>query len=99
MTNVKAPLHGIRVLDLTRVLAGPFCTMILADLGAEVIKVEKPGIGDDSRTFTPFINNQSAYFINVNRGKKSIVINLKSPKGRELSLKLTRKSRHHSREL
>ena len=92
MTNVKAPLHGIRVLDLTRVLAGPFCTMILADLGAEVIKVEKPGIGDDSRTFTPFINNQSAYFINVNRGKKSIVINLKSPKGRELFLKLTRKA-------
>jgi len=92
MADAKGPLHGIRVLDLTKVLAGPFCTMILADLGAEVIKIEKPGVGDDSRFFTPFIKDQSAYFININRGKKSIVINLKNPKGKELFLKLVEKA-------
>ena len=88
----KGPLYGVRVLDLTRVLAGPFCTMILADLGAEVIKIERPRVGDDSRHFPPFINNQSAYFININRGKKSVVINLKHPKGKELFLELVKKS-------
>ena len=92
MADAKGPLHGIRVLDLTKVLAGPFCTMILADLGAEVIKIERPGVGDDSRFFTPFIKGQSAYFININRGKKSIVINLKNPKGKELFLKLVEKA-------
>ena len=92
MTSGRGPLEGIRVLDLTKVLAGPFCTMILADLGAEVIKIEKPGVGDDSRYFTPFIKGQSAYFININRGKKSIVINLKNPKGKELFLKLVKKA-------
>jgi len=92
LKNVKGPLDGVKVLDLTRVLAGPFCTMILADLGAEVIKIERPGVGDDSRHFTPFIKGQSAYFININRGKKSIVINLKHPKGKKLFLELVKKA-------
>jgi len=92
MSETKSPLYGIRVLDLTRVLAGPFCTMILADLGAEVIKIEKPDVGDDSRKYTPFVDGQSAYFININRGKKSIVIDLKNPKGKELFLKLVEKA-------
>ena len=62
-------LSGIRVLDFTQVLAGPFCTMNLADFGAEVIKIEKPGTGDGSRIFGPFINGQSGYYTLVNRGK------------------------------
>lgn len=70
-------LDGIKILDLSRVLAGPFCTMILADMGAEVIKVEIPVKGDDSRSFPPFKEGQSTYFINFNRNKKSIVLNLK----------------------
>lgn len=72
-------LEGIRVLDFTRVLAGPFCTMMLADLGAEVIKVERPGTGDDSRHFGPFVGEESAYFMSINRNKKSITLNLKDP--------------------
>ena len=71
------PLNGITVLDLTRVLAGPYCTMVLADLGARVIKVEQPGTGDDSRAFGPFMKGQSAYFGSLNRGKESIALNLK----------------------
>lgn len=86
------PLNGIRILDLTRVLAGPFCTMILADLGAEVIKIERPRVGDDSRAFPPFINNESAYYILLNRGKKSVVLNLKHQKGRKIFLELVKKS-------
>ena len=74
------PLENIIVLDLTRVLAGPFCTMLLSDLGAEIIKVERPEIGDDSRYFGPFKNEQSLYFLSLNRGKKSISLNLKSEK-------------------
>lgn len=72
-------LDGIKILDLSRVLAGPFCTMILADMGAEVIKVEIPDKGDDSRSFPPFKEGQSTYFMNFNRNKKSIVLNLKEP--------------------
>lgn len=76
------PLHGIRVLDLTRVLAGPYCTMFLGDLGAEVVKVEQPGIGDDSRGWgPPFLGSESAYFLCVNRNKKSLALDLKSPEG------------------
>ena len=71
------PLAGYVILDLTRVLAGPYCTMILGDLGATVIKVEQPGTGDDSRGFLPFINGESAFFASVNRGKKSIALDLK----------------------
>jgi len=74
--NLRA-LKGIKILDLSRVLAGPFCTMLLADMGAEVIKVEIPDKGDDSRSFPPFKKGQGTYFINFNRNKKSIVLNLK----------------------
>ncbi len=76
---MAGPLAGLIVVDLTRVLAGPFCTMLLADLGARVIKVEPPGTGDDSRAFGPFVNGKSAYFMSINRGKESIALDLKAP--------------------
>jgi CoA:oxalate CoA-transferase len=79
---------GLLVVDLTRVLAGPFCTMMLAELGARVIKVEDPRGGDDSRHFEPFFQGQSAYFASLNRGKESIALNLKEAAGREVFLKL-----------
>ena len=75
--TVDGPLKGVTVIDLTRVLAGPYCTLVLADLGARVIKVETPGGGDDSRAFGPFIEGKSAYFMSINRGKESISLNLK----------------------
>lgn len=86
------PLEGIRVLDLTRALAGPYCTMMLGDLGADVIKVERPGRGDDSRGWgPPFVGEpygpypgESAYFIAANRNKRSVTVNLKSPEGQEI---------------
>lgn len=78
------PLENIKVLDLTRVLAGPYCTMILSDLGAEVVKVELPGCGDDARTFGPFVKGKSMYFVSINKEKKSISINLKSEKGKQI---------------
>jgi formyl-CoA transferase len=79
------PLIGLRVLDLTRVLAGPLCTMMLGDLGAEVIKVEKPGAGDDTREWgPPFTGGESAYYLSVNRNKKSITVNFKSEAGRKI---------------
>lgn len=83
-----APLSGVRVIDLTRVLAGPYATMVLADLGAEVIKIERPGTGDDSRGFGPFRDGSSGYFASVNRGKQSCTLNLKSEEGRGLLLRL-----------
>lgn len=82
------PLQGIKILDLTRVLAGPFCTMLLQDLGAEVLKIEAPGRGDDSRSFGPFKNNRSLYFISINRGKKSMTLNLKSEAAGDIFRKL-----------
>lgn len=81
------PLSGIRILDLTRVLAGPFCTAILADLGAEVIKLEPPQ-GDDYRHVGPFLSGESALFALNNRGKQSVVVDLKAEEGRALALKL-----------
>ena len=80
----KKPLEGIRVLDFTNALAGPYCSMMLGNMGAEVIKVEKPGTGDDSRGYGPFVNGQSGYFVSVNHGKKSVVCNTKDPEGVEM---------------
>jgi CoA:oxalate CoA-transferase len=80
----RGPLEGIIVLDFSRVLAGPYCTMVLADLGARVIKIEKIGTGDDARAFGPFVDKQSAYFMCFNRGKESIALDIKSPRDREL---------------
>jgi crotonobetainyl-CoA:carnitine CoA-transferase CaiB-like acyl-CoA transferase len=87
---MDGPLNGIRVLDLTRVLAGPFATMLLADLGAEVIKVERPGDGDETRGLPPHSEGESHYFVSVNRNKRGIVIDLKQPAGRDLALALAR---------
>src|SRR5690349_14794613 len=83
------PLAGIRVLDLSRVLAGPFCTMNLGDMGAEVIKIEEPGAGDDTRAFAPpLVNGVSTYYLSINRNKKSVAINLKQPAGLALVKRL-----------
>ncbi len=83
-------LEGIVVLDLTRVLAGPYCGMLLGDLGAEVIKIEVPGRGDDARQYPPFKNDESFYFISVNRNKKGITLNLKSQEGKEIFKKMVK---------
>ncbi|HEY3151714.1 MAG TPA: CoA transferase [Candidatus Binatia bacterium] len=89
----NGPLDGIRVLDLTRVLAGPYCTMFLGDLGAEIVKVEQPGVGDDTRGWgPPFVGGESAYFLCVNRNKKSITIDLKLDDGTALVRRLAEKA-------
>jgi CoA:oxalate CoA-transferase len=85
---MPGPLEGVRILDLTWVLAGPFASMVLCDLGAEVIKVERPPIGDVARMTAPIVNGESCYFLSVNRGKRSIAIDLKNKAGRELFLRL-----------
>jgi CoA:oxalate CoA-transferase len=84
------PFSGLLVVDLTRVLAGPFCTMILAELGARVIKVENPDGGDDTRQFVPSWQGKSAYYLSLNRGKESIALDLKTPRDREMLLALVR---------
>ncbi|MDI3535286.1 MAG: CoA:oxalate CoA-transferase [Thermosediminibacterales bacterium] len=89
---MRQPLNGVKVIDLTRVLAGPYATMILADLGAEVIKVEMPGRGDDSRAFGPYIKDESVYFMSLNRNKKSITLNLKAEKGKQIFRELVKKA-------
>lgn len=82
-------LEGIRIVDFSKALAGPYCTMLLADMGAEVIKVEMPGTGDDSRGWgPPFLKGQAAYFLSINRNKKSITLNLKNHKAKKIALKL-----------
>ncbi len=81
---INGPLKNLLVVDLTRVLVGPYCTMMLSDLGARVIKIEAPEIGDDSRKFGPFINDYSAYFMSLNRGKESIALNLKKPEDKKI---------------
>jgi len=91
MNQNSDALSGLRVIDLTRVLAGPFSTMMLADMGAEVIKIEQPGKGDDTRHFAPFQNGESAYYMNLNRGKKGVTLDLKG-KGKEIFLDLVRKA-------
>jgi formyl-CoA transferase len=90
----KPLLEGVRVLDLSRVLAGPYCTMMLGDLGADIIKVEAPGLGDDTRHWGPpfTVGGESAYFLCVNRNKRSITINLKSDKGIQILRKLIQQS-------
>lgn len=85
---MAGPLQGIRVLDLTWVLAGPFASMILCDLGADVIKVERPPYGDAARLTGPIVNGESCYFFSINRGKKSICLDLKTERGRDLFLRL-----------
>jgi formyl-CoA transferase len=83
------PLEGLRVVDLTRVLSGPYCTMQLGDMGAEIIKVEAPGKGDDTRAFAPpFQGDQAAYFLSINRNKKSITLDMKSEAGKEVLWRL-----------
>ena len=85
------PLQNVKILDLTRVLAGPYSTMLLQELGAEIIKVEMPKTGDDARYFGPFKENKSAYFMSINRGKKSISLNLKTQKAKEIIYELVKK--------
>ncbi len=90
---MSQPLKGIKVLDLTHVLAGPFCTQILGDLGAEVIKIERPGVGDPTRRMPPHtMKDQSLYFMSLNRNKKSLTLDLKAPEGKEIFYGLTRKA-------
>jgi crotonobetainyl-CoA:carnitine CoA-transferase CaiB-like acyl-CoA transferase len=87
------PLDGIRVVDLSRILAGPYCSMLLSDFGADVIKIENPDKGDDTRAYgPPFVHGESVYFMSVNRGKRSLALDLKSAKGREVLTKLIQRS-------
>ncbi len=86
------PLEGLVILDMTRVLAGPFAAMMFADMGADVIKIERPDGGDDTRTYPPFQKGESAYFMSLNRGKKSVTLNLKDPRGKEILRELAKKS-------
>jgi crotonobetainyl-CoA:carnitine CoA-transferase CaiB-like acyl-CoA transferase len=91
MTDPTGPLRGLRVLDLTRVLAGPTCTQMLGDLGAEVIKIERPGAGDDTRGFAPPMmpgTTESAYFVGVNRNKRSVTLDIAAPEGRAVLARL-----------
>src|ERR1700704_6325786 len=82
------PLDGLRFIDLTRVLAGPFCTQSLGDLGAEVLKIEPPGLGDETRHFPPFVAGESHYFLGINRNKKSLVIDLQQQAGPDILRRL-----------
>ena len=88
----KGPLSGITVIDLSRILAGPYCTLMLAELGARVIKIEAPETGDDARQYGPFVNGKSAYFQSVNRGKESLVLNLKAETDKIIFKKLLAKA-------
>ncbi len=92
MNLLPLPLAGVRVLDLSRVLAGPYCTLALADMGADVIKIENPDGGDDSRAFSPTQGGHSVYFLTFNRNKRSLALDLKSAVGRDAFLKLVAKS-------
>ena len=86
------PLENITVIDLTRILTGPFCTMLLADFGARVIKFEIPGMGDESRLLGPHINNESGYFMSVNRGKQSVTLDLRTAEGQQLLKEMAKKA-------
>src|ERR1700726_1762166 len=92
-TDPSGPLADLRVLDASRVLAGPFCGQVLGDLGAEVIKVERPGQGDETRAWgPPFAGVLSAYYLSCNRNKKAIVVDLGRPEGMQIFQKLVEKS-------
>ena len=96
-TIKSSPLEGIRVLDMTRILAGPYCTMVLGDLGAEIIKIEQPKKGDDTRHWgPPFVesgeNRESCYFFSVNRNKKSCAVNFQTEQGQEILKKMVQQS-------
>ena len=92
MEQKKGLLSGVTVLDLTRVLAGPYCCMMLADMGADVIKIEMPGRGDDARRNAPLVNGESAYYINLNRNKRGMTLNLKTEEGKEIFRELVKKA-------
>src|SRR5438132_4856260 len=95
MTETTGPLKGLTVFDLTRVLAGPTCVQMLADLGADVIKIEKPGSGDDTRGFAPPVmpgTLESAYFVGVNRNKRSVTLDISKPEGQEIAHRLIAQS-------
>jgi formyl-CoA transferase/CoA:oxalate CoA-transferase len=97
---MNGPLSGFTVLDLTRVLSGPYCTMVLGDLGARIIKVEHPGKGDDTRHWgPPFVGKESAYFLSINRNKESVTVDFKPAEGREVLERLMARAdvfvRHH----
>ncbi|MGE0726226.1 MAG: CaiB/BaiF CoA transferase family protein, partial [Alphaproteobacteria bacterium] len=84
----KGPLQNVRVLDFTRVLAGPFATQLLGDLGADIVKIEAPGKGDDTRHFPPYLGGVSHYFIALNRSKRSLVLDLRKPEAIEIVRRL-----------
>ena len=92
MEQEKGLLEGVVVLDLTRVLAGPYCGALMADMGATVIKVEQPGKGDDSRSMGPFVNDQSVYYANFNRSKMGVTLNLKDPEAKEIFKEMVKKA-------
>lgn len=92
VSTMRGPLAGIRILDLSRVLAGPYCTTLLWELGAEVLKIEQPGHGDDTRAFPPFQNGESVYFASINRGKRSLALDLKNAGDREIFEELMERS-------
>lgn len=93
MTNSHAPLDGVRVLDLSRVLAGPYCTMTLGDLGADVLKIEQTGRGDDTRAWgPPWVDTESAYYLSVNRNKRSMTLDLKQPAAQQIIRELAAQS-------
>ncbi len=90
---MSLPLSDVRILDLTAILSGPYCTLLLGDLGAEVIKIERPGVGEAGRGMPPYsFEGESAYFIAINRNKKSMTLNLQAPRGREIFYQLVKKS-------
>jgi formyl-CoA transferase len=86
--RTMAPLDGLRIIDLTRVVAGPYCTMMLGDMGAEVLKIEEPKHGDDSRAWAPFIEGSGSFFLALNRSKKSVALDLKTPEGADVLRRL-----------
>ncbi|MBI2165646.1 MAG: CoA transferase [Chloroflexi bacterium] len=85
---MTAPLEGIKVLDLSRVLAGPYCAQMLGDMGADVLKIEEPEVGDESRTYGPFVEGEAAGYLSMNRNKQAMTLNLKAPEGQEILKKL-----------